>query len=197
MDDAQWQCQCNHFNKQAPPPPILPFLPNVKCVTVNVGNWKMFLSNIFHDIEIFLHLIKSGLGLPNIQAAVSYKGPVVWIFVSALQRIFTGHSLNNKINKCESWCYVCSTRSLHDAISSPHLYDMLKVTLSLNLAEYLHLISYVQLYNLTLRLGCPGSNNLQKWLSIGTEERLQTNLHISRLEAPAPLAGLSLSFYFD
>ena len=157
----------------------------------------MFLSNIFHDIEIFLHLIKSGLGLPNIQAAVSYKGPVVWIFVSALQRIFTGHSLNNKINKCESWCYVCSTRSLHDAISSPHLYDMLKVTLSLNLAEYLHLISYVQLYNLTLRLGCLGSNNLQKWWSLGTEERLLTNLHISRSSCSSGLAFIIFLFWLD
>ena len=42
-------------------------------------------------------------------------------FLSALQRIFTGHSLNNKINKCESWCYVCSAQALHDAISTVHI----------------------------------------------------------------------------
>ena len=42
-------------------------------------------------------------------------------FLSALQRIFTGHSLNNKINKCESWCYVCSAQALHDAISPVHI----------------------------------------------------------------------------
>ncbi len=104
--------QCNnHFNSQAPPPPPASItLPSIICnwVTVNGGNWKMFLSNTFHDIEIFLHLIRSGLGCP---ATPYHIKDQLFGFLSALQRIFTGHSLNNKINKCESWCYVCRARA--------------------------------------------------------------------------------------